>query len=184
MRVLRVYNLKIGVSHRKIFTGRGERIYFYRTPPLDWVPAPATPANGQSELNSAGTRRSRERYIFFIQKGQLHMTTNENSTSLYRIAFPYCLQKQSDGSYVVLSREYKPIGFSTDEFLDYGGYPIWIRFNGLKPKTIRKISVDGDPSDRAIYLYGDGSKPTQNKENMEDYLERLSVLMSLKVEWA
>ena len=102
------------------------------------------------------------------KKGQLHMTTNENNiTPLYRIAFPYCIQKQEDGSYLLFNREYKPIGF---------------RFKVLREDIIRKISVDGDPSDRAIYLYGDGSKPTQNKENMEDYLERLSVLMSLKVE--
>jgi hypothetical protein len=25
--------------------------------------------------------------------------------------FPYCLQKQKDGRYVVLNREYKPVGF-------------------------------------------------------------------------
>ena len=117
------------------------------------------------------------------------MTTNENSKQrdlggLYRIAFPYCLQKQSDGSYVVLNRGYKPIGFLTQECLDYGRYPIGIRFKGLKEETIRKISVDGDTSGGAIYLYGDGTKPTQNKENMEDYLGRRSVLMSLKVEGA
>ena len=72
----------------------------------------------------------------------------------------------------------------TQECLDYGRYPIGIRFKGLKEETIRKISVDGDTSGGAIYLYGDGTKPTQNKENMEDYLGRLSVLMSLKVEGA
>ena len=111
------------------------------------------------------------------------MKTNENNiTALYRIAFPYCIEKQEDGSYVVLNREYKPIGFLTEERLDYGKYPIGIRFKGLKEETIRKISVDGDQSDRAIYLYGDGSKPTQNEKNMRDYLERLSVLMSLKVQ--
>jgi hypothetical protein len=111
------------------------------------------------------------------------MTTNENNiTALYRIALPYCIQKQEDGSYVVLNRKYKPIGFLTEERLDYGKYPIQVRFKGLKEKTIRRISVDGDPDDGAIYLYGDGSKPTQSAKNMRDYLERLSVLMSLKVQ--
>jgi len=111
------------------------------------------------------------------------MRTNEyNSTPLYRIAFPYCIEKQEDGSYVVLNRKYKPIGFSPGEFLDYEKYPIRVRFKRLKEKTIRRISVDGDPNDQAIYLYGDGSKPTQNAKNMRDYLERLSVLMSLQVE--
>jgi hypothetical protein len=46
------------------------------------------------------------------------------------------------------------------ECLEYGKYPIGIRFRGLKEETIRKISIDGDPSDGAIYLYGDGTKPT------------------------
>ena len=114
-------------------------------------------------------------------KGQLHMTTNENITPLYRIAFPYCIQKQEDGSYVVLNREYKPIGFLTQECLDYWRYPIGIRFKGLKEETIRKISIDGDPREGAIYLYDDGTVPIRNRKNMRDYLERLSVLMSLKV---
>jgi len=103
-------------------------------------------------------------------------------TSFHRIAFPYCLLKQKDDSYILLNREYKPIGFLTQECLDYGDYPIGIRFKGLKEETIRKISIDGDSREGAIYLYDDGSVPIRSGKNMRDYLERLSVLMSLKVE--
>jgi hypothetical protein len=109
------------------------------------------------------------------------MAMNENTTSLHRIAFPYRIQRQKDGSYIVLNREYKPIGFLTHECLDYGRYPIGIRFKELKEETIRKISIDGDPREGAIYLYDDGTVPIRNRKNMRDYLERLSVLMSLKV---
>ena len=69
----------------------------------------------------------------------------------------------------------------TQECLDYGRYPIGIRFKGLKEETIRKISIDGDPTDGSIYLYDDGTVPISNRKNMRDYLERLSVLMSVKV---
>jgi len=69
----------------------------------------------------------------------------------------------------------------THECLDYGRYPIGIRFKRLKEETIRKISIDGDPREGAIYLYDDGTVPIRNRKNMRDYLERLSVLMSLKV---
>jgi hypothetical protein len=111
------------------------------------------------------------------------MTTNENNrTLLYRIAFPYCILKQKDGSYVLLNREYKPIGFFTQDCLDYGKYPIGIRFKGLKEETIRKISSDSNPREGTIYLYDDGTVPIRNRKNMRDYLERLSVLMSLKVQ--
>jgi hypothetical protein len=103
-------------------------------------------------------------------------------TGFHRIAFPYCIQRQMDGSYILLNREYKPIGFWTEDCLDYGEYPIGIRFKGLKEDTIRKISIDGEPRDDAIYLYDDGSVPIRNRKNMRDYLERLSVLMSLKVQ--
>jgi hypothetical protein len=29
------------------------------------------------------------------------------------IYLPYCLDKQADGSWLVLNREYKPVGFNT-----------------------------------------------------------------------
>jgi len=78
------------------------------------------------------------------------------------------------------NREISPRGL-THECLDYGRYPIGIRFKRLKEETIRKISIDGDPREGAIYLYDDGTVPIRNRKNMRDYLERLSVLMSLKV---
>jgi hypothetical protein len=105
-----------------------------------------------------------------------------DNISFHRIAFPYCLQRQKDGSYVLLNREYKPIGFFTHDCLDYGAYPIGIRFTGLKDETIRKISIDPDPQEGTIYLYDDGTVPIRNNRNMKEYLDRLSVLMRLKVQ--
>jgi hypothetical protein len=74
------------------------------------------------------------------------------------------------------------IGFLTHECLDYGRYPIGVRVKGLKEETIRKISIDGDPREGAIYLYDDGTVPIRNTKNMRGYQERQSVLISLKVQ--
>jgi len=38
------------------------------------------------------------------------------------IFLPYCIQRLEDGRYVVLNRNYKPLGFRTTEFLRYEDY--------------------------------------------------------------
>lgn len=46
------------------------------------------------------------------------------TTDFSAVFLPYCLQKQSDGQYVVLNRQYKKLGFKTLEHIDYEEYPI------------------------------------------------------------
>jgi hypothetical protein len=100
----------------------------------------------------------------------------------FRAVFlPYCLDKQSDGRYVVLNREYKPIGFKTRENIKYEDYPICVELKGIGPVTAAKLSFEGDPNTDRIYLYNDGCVPTQSAEHMKNYLERLKILAKLKV---
>lgn len=40
------------------------------------------------------------------------------------VHLPYCIKKLPSGAYVVLNREYKPLGFKTREHVDYEAYPI------------------------------------------------------------
>ena len=104
-----------------------------------------------------------------------------NPTEFRRVALPYVLQKQKDGSYIALNRYYKPIGFRTEKWVEYDEYPIAFHFKHLEAETIRKLSIvertDGD-----IYLYDDGSVPTRKKSYMKAYTERLAILMQLQVE--
>jgi len=98
------------------------------------------------------------------------------------VFFPYCLEKQSDGRYVVLNRKYKPIGFKTRDKVKYEDYPICVELKGLGSITATKLSYNGDSSTDIIYLYNDGCVPTASAEHMKNYLRRLEILAKLKVE--
>lgn len=95
---------------------------------------------------------------------------------------PYCIQQEEEGKYVVVNRDYKPLGFNTEKGVSYEKYPIIHRLKDLKPEIAAQISHKNDPSLTSIYLYGDGSVPTESKENWDNYMKRLELLMQLFVE--
>ncbi len=94
--------------------------------------------------------------------------------------FPYCIKKLPDESFVVLNRDYKPLGFNTKDHLAYEQYPIAVRFARLVPATVAKLSVHGHTDTDFIFLYDDGSIPTESAANMKAYLARLEILSKLK----
>ena len=93
---------------------------------------------------------------------------------------PYCLQMQKDGRYVVLNREYKPIGFTTTDWVDYEKYPVAVKIKGLTAKKAEKVSYKGSGDLDNIYLYNDGCVPTKSTKNMQAYLKRLEALAKLR----
>lgn len=93
---------------------------------------------------------------------------------------PYCLQKQPDGRYAVLNRDYKPLGFTTAEELNYASYPILVKLR-MRPATAAKLSFKGDPDVNSIFLYSDGSVPTRSAAHMRSYLEKLALLAKLRI---
>lgn len=95
------------------------------------------------------------------------------------VHLPYCLHRLENGSYVVLNREYKPLGFRTYEHIDYESYPIAVKFKRLTASTIVKLSWKADPDPRCIFLYYDGNIPTDNAKDMQAYLQRLAILAKL-----
>lgn len=95
---------------------------------------------------------------------------------------PYCLQKQSDGRYVVLNRRYKPLGFNTLKHIDYEEYPICVKLKEIDSKIAANLSWNGDSNTDSIYLYNDGCIPTNSYENMKNYLKRLEILAKIKFE--
>ena len=97
------------------------------------------------------------------------------------VFLPYCLQRQPDGRYAVLNREYKPCGFLTREHVEYAKYPILVRFKRLTPAMARRISCRGSEDLDAIHLYHDGCIPTRSATNMAEYQARLALLAPLKV---
>ena len=101
------------------------------------------------------------------------------STDFRAVYFPYCIQKQSDGSWVVLNRQYKPVGFNTSEYIEYEKFPVSAKLQGIGSAISKKLSYSGDASGDRIYLYNDGCIPTGSKTNMDAYLKKLGILAKL-----
>ncbi len=97
------------------------------------------------------------------------------------IVMPYCLKKMEDGSYIVLNRKYKPVGFNTHEHLKYENYPTCHKIRGINKRTAASLSHNNNDDTNMIFLYDDGCIPTQNAENMHRYLDKLAVLAKYKI---
>lgn len=106
------------------------------------------------------------------------MSTHTDFRAVY---FPYCIEKQSDGSWVVLNRSYKPVGFNTDDFVKYEQHPVSARLSGLGPAKLKKLSYSGEVEGDRVYLYNDGCVPTRSAANMKSYLEKLKILAGLSL---
>ena len=97
------------------------------------------------------------------------------------VYMPYCLQRQEDERYAILNREYKPLGFITKDWIKYDDYPVCARIKGIGPAMARKLSYKGSEDTDCIYLYNDGCNPCYGPEEMEAYLEKLSLLGKLRI---
>ena len=98
------------------------------------------------------------------------------------VYYPYCLERQKNGSYVILNRNYKPVGFRTTSHVDYLKLPILVKLKGLTKAKAAKLSWNTDTDLAKIYLYDDNTThPVRNKENMSLYLAKLEMLATLKL---
>lgn len=98
------------------------------------------------------------------------------------VFLPYCLDRQTDGRYAVLNREYKPVGFYTGAHVVYKEYPVLVKFKGLTKTKLDKLSWDGKGGLKRIYLYDTGrNHPLRSKAHMRAYLEKLEILAKLPI---
>jgi hypothetical protein len=93
--------------------------------------------------------------------------------------FPYCLKLLKDGRYIVLNREYKPLGQLDREWVDYDSHPSACKLKITAAKA-RSISFEGSEALDTIYLYNDACVPTASAAHMKAYCTRLAVLMKIK----
>jgi len=113
-----------------------------------------------------------------------HLTGVKNmlKDELRHTHFPYCLDRQQDGTYVLLNRNYKPIGFMTDKWVKYDEHPVGVKIKGLTAKIAAELDARGRENLDRIYLYNDGATPSGGPEHMQAYLSRLAKLMALRIE--
>jgi hypothetical protein len=95
-----------------------------------------------------------------------------------QVFFPYNIHRVDAGLYVVLNRNYKPLGMGTDEFVNYADYAVPLRITAAQAA---KMSWNGATDVASIYLYDDGCIPTRSAAHMRAYLARLEVFSRLKI---
>ncbi len=98
------------------------------------------------------------------------------------IHLPYCIERivDSDQRFIVLNREYKPIGHTN--LVPYVNYELHaVTFKGLTPAVAQQISWEGKDDLSRIWLYADHNMPTASPQYMERYLKSLAILAHLKL---
>lgn len=96
----------------------------------------------------------------------------DSMTGFRETLFPYCLQRQEDGRWLVLNRNYQPIGHLNNDRTE-----VRTKFclKGLGPTTRQKLCVHGSGGDK-ICLYNDGCHPMASRDNWVKYQKKLAIL--------
>ncbi len=97
------------------------------------------------------------------------------------VFFPYCLLRQPDGRYAVLNRRYKPVGYFTGGWVEYGSHPVLVRLKITSQMAASVSWINSDNTDE-IFLYNDSCVPTRSPAAMAAYLERISRMMAWKIQ--
>ncbi len=96
------------------------------------------------------------------------------------ICFPYCLEQQTDKSWCILNRFYKPVGayLVLGAHMRYENYPVSMRIQGLTPAKLKALTWNGEMQTGKYYLYDGSCRPTRGKQCMDAYLKKLRILMA------
>lgn len=98
------------------------------------------------------------------------------SRNRFRYHFlPYCLQRLSDGSWLPLNRNYKPLGDTTGAWADYEAAPADARIK-LTAADLQALSISPPHDGAQIFLYDDGCVPIQGTPHWAPYCARLERL--------
>ena len=92
-----------------------------------------------------------------------------------KIYLPYCLERLSDGLWLPLNRNYKPLGVATDAWVDYETAPADARLK-LTAADVRTLSIHAGEAPTRIYLYNDGCVPRPGTAHWAAYCAKLERL--------
>lgn len=105
-------------------------------------------------------------------------SASRDTVSEFRMVFLiYCLHHLPDGSYVALNRQYKPVGVSSTEWVEYENLPVRFHFQrALSARQVAALSCNADATPERIYLYSDSCLPTASQADWQAYSARLQRL--------
>lgn len=94
--------------------------------------------------------------------------------------FPYCIKEVKKDRFVILNREYKPLGQTHYGRANYKEHMVKIK--RMTSRMAAKLSIHGDENLETIQLYNDGCVPESSPEHAAAYFARLRMLMRMKIE--
>lgn len=103
------------------------------------------------------------------------MPSSNSKTDFLHVFLPYCLIRLQDGRYAVTNRQYKPLGSTSVEWVDYETLDATGRVD-IPAHVAAQLDHRGEPGDGHIYLYSDGSIPTRSDAAWAAYAQRLALL--------
>lgn len=107
----------------------------------------------------------------------------ETVSDFRKLFFPYCLERQADGAYLVLNRRYLPVGCTGSQWVEHEGFAVRFKFKrALTAAQVVALSFDRNPAPERIYLYGDGCAPTSSAAAWLAYSQRLARLARYQVQ--
>lgn len=98
---------------------------------------------------------------------------------------PYCIQKTHDGKWLVLNRNYKPLGVVSKDWVDYDNHPDRVALDHRSVAALKRVAVyeiEDQPDDPGIlYFYKDGQGIADTNADWTTYAKVLQVLGRAKV---
>lgn len=97
-------------------------------------------------------------------------------TEFYRYFLPFCLVRRTDGRWLPLNRNYKPLGQLSAEWVDYDRHP------GSIPLTQTledELSFQREP--HRIWLYAP-EEGLETPRQQADYWKKIQLLMTIPVD--
>ncbi|MDE6250680.1 MAG: hypothetical protein K2M34_03540 [Alphaproteobacteria bacterium] len=91
--------------------------------------------------------------------------------------FPYCMKHLGNHNYIILNRNYKPLG-TTDWIEDYASHPS-VRQIRLTQKQAKQLSYKGSDDVECVYFFDETPNVLTDKKALSDYLNRLGLLAKL-----
>lgn len=91
--------------------------------------------------------------------------------------FPYCIQHLDKDRYIILNRDYKPLG--TEAFSDYVSHSSVIRINMTKKRAV-KLSHNHSDNIERVYLFENTPGTLSDRKKFSEYMARLAELAKMK----
>ncbi len=102
------------------------------------------------------------------------------SSRVRKHMFPYGMRKNPDGTWILINRQYKPVGLITKEHIDYEDIKYTFKIKNFSLKNKNALSCTKDREENVIYFYNDGCIPESSAENMASYLNKIEILFKLR----